>query len=65
MVKKGLWGRREKYEGVYEGTREYLRGLEVPKISGGPNSVEKRGPAHIRGVLKHLHCPEIPLGKKG
>ena len=32
---------------------------------GGPHSVEKRGPELTGGVLRRLHCPEMPLGKKG
>ena len=48
-----------------EDTRECLRGLEVPKISGGHNYVEKRGPEHNRGVLRCVHGLEMALGKKG
>ena len=46
-------------------TRGCLRGLGGQKISGGHNSVEKRGPECTRGVLRCLHGPEMPLGKKG
>ena len=27
--------------------------------------MEKRVPERTRGVLRHLHGPEMPLGKKG
>ena len=48
-----------------EHTRGCLKGLEVPKIPGGPNSVEKRSPERTRGVLRCRHGQEMPLGKKG
>ena len=36
-----------------------------PEESWGAHSVEKRGPERTRGVLRGLHGPEMPLGKKG
>ena len=46
-------------------TRGCLRGLGGQKTARGPNSVEKRAPELTAGVLRCLHCPEMPLGKKG
>ena len=41
------------------------KGSGGPEESWGPHSVEKRGPECTRGVLRGLHGPEMPLGKKG
>ena len=48
-----------------EETRGCLRGLGCHRRGGGPHSVEKRYPEHTRGVVRHLHDPEMLLGKKG